>query len=82
MFARYPAPGKVKTRLGRHFHEEMVVRLYRAFIEDLLARDECLSHVVVPSSVVVLGWVAVDLLIDPYRIRFRKPYGLIRLTVR
>ena len=38
MFAKYPAPGKVKTRLSPHFPEEMIVRLYRAFIEDLLAR--------------------------------------------
>jgi len=38
MFAKYPAPGKVKTRLAPHFPEEMIVCLYRAFIEDLLAR--------------------------------------------
>ena len=38
MFAKYPAPGKVKTRLSRHCHEELTVLLYRAFIADLLAR--------------------------------------------
>ncbi len=37
MFAKYPAPGKVKTRLRRHYPDEMIVCLYRAFIEDLLA---------------------------------------------
>jgi uncharacterized protein len=38
MFAKYPEKGKVKTRLCQSWDEELVVRLYRAFIEDLLAR--------------------------------------------
>ena len=38
MFVKYPEKGKVKTRLGRYWDEDMVVRLYRAFIEDLLVR--------------------------------------------
>jgi rSAM/selenodomain-associated transferase 1 len=37
MFAKYPEKGKVKTRLCQSWDEEVVVRLYRAFIEDLLA---------------------------------------------
>jgi hypothetical protein len=36
MFAKYPEKGKVKTRLCQSGDKEMVVRLYRAFIEDLL----------------------------------------------
>lgn len=38
MFAKYPEKGKVKTRLCQSWDKEMVVRLYRAFIADLLAR--------------------------------------------
>lgn len=38
MFARYPEKGKVKSRLGRHWDEDIVARLYRFFIEDLLER--------------------------------------------
>jgi len=37
MFAKYPEKGKVKTRLCQFWDEDMVVRLYRAFIFDLLA---------------------------------------------
>lgn len=38
MFAKYPEKGKVKTRLCRKWHEGIVARLYRSFIEDLLHR--------------------------------------------
>lgn len=38
MFAKYPEKGKVKSRLCRYWDEDMVVRLYRAFIDDLLER--------------------------------------------
>jgi len=38
MFAKYPEKGRVKTRLSRFWGEDRVVRLYRAFIEDLLER--------------------------------------------
>ena len=36
MFVKYPEKGKVKSRLSQCWDEDMVVRLYRAFIEDLL----------------------------------------------
>jgi len=38
MFAKYPEKDKVKTRLSRYWDEDVIVRLYRCFIEDLLAR--------------------------------------------
>lgn len=38
MFVKYPEKGKVKTRLSEYFDEDTVVRLYRAFISDLLER--------------------------------------------
>jgi len=38
MFARYPERGKVKTRLIPYWGEDRIVRLYHAFIEDLLER--------------------------------------------
>jgi rSAM/selenodomain-associated transferase 1 len=38
MFVKYPEKGKVKSRLSQYWDEDMIVRLYRAFIEDLLAR--------------------------------------------
>jgi hypothetical protein len=38
MFAKYPEKGKVKSRLSQYWQEDMVVCLYRAFVEDLLAR--------------------------------------------
>lgn len=38
MFVKYPDKGKVKSRLSQYWDEDMVVRLYRAFIEDLLER--------------------------------------------
>lgn len=38
MFVKYPEKGRVKSRLGRYFDEDMIVRLYRAFIEDMLER--------------------------------------------
>jgi uncharacterized protein len=38
MFVKYPEKGKVKSRLSQHWDEDIVVRLYRAFIEDLLDR--------------------------------------------
>jgi rSAM/selenodomain-associated transferase 1 len=38
MFVKYPEKGKVKSRLSQYWDEDMVVRLYRAFIEDLLGR--------------------------------------------
>lgn len=36
MFVKYPEKGKVKSRLSQCCDENMVVRLYRAFIEDLI----------------------------------------------
>lgn len=36
MFAKYPEKGRVKTRLCQCWDEEMVFRLYRAFIADLV----------------------------------------------
>lgn len=38
MFVKYPEKGKVKSRLRQNCDEDMVVRLYRAFIEDLIDR--------------------------------------------
>jgi uncharacterized protein len=38
MFAKYPEKGKVKSRLSKQWDEDMVVHLYRLFIEDLLER--------------------------------------------
>ena len=38
MFIRYPERGKVKSRLAKKLGEEIVVNLYRCFIEDLLER--------------------------------------------
>ncbi len=38
LFVKYPEKGRVKTRLGRSLDEDMVVRLYRAFIEDLIGK--------------------------------------------
>ena len=38
MFAKYPEKGKVKSRLGLHWDEDIVAGLYRLFIEDLLDR--------------------------------------------
>jgi len=38
MFAKYPEKGKVKSRLCRQWDEDIVVRLYRSFIDDLLDR--------------------------------------------
>jgi rSAM/selenodomain-associated transferase 2/rSAM/selenodomain-associated transferase 1 len=38
MFAKYPEKGKVKSRLCRQWDEDLVVLLYRSFIEDLLER--------------------------------------------
>ncbi|MEI7636979.1 MAG: TIGR04282 family arsenosugar biosynthesis glycosyltransferase [Syntrophus sp. (in: bacteria)] len=38
MFVKYPEKGKVKSRLSQYLDEDMVVRLYHGFIEDLLAR--------------------------------------------
>jgi len=38
MFVKYPEKGKVKSRLSQCWDEDVVVRLYRAFIEDLLDR--------------------------------------------
>lgn len=36
--AKYPAPGRVKTRLGATIGFEQSARLYRAFLDDLAAR--------------------------------------------
>ena len=41
MFAKYPEKGKVKTRLCGKWHEGIVARLCRSFIEDLLDRLSC-----------------------------------------
>ncbi len=38
MFVKYPEKGMVKSRLSRHFDEEMIACLYRKFIEDLIER--------------------------------------------
>jgi rSAM/selenodomain-associated transferase 2/rSAM/selenodomain-associated transferase 1 len=38
MFVKYPEKGKVKSRLSPHWDEDIVARLYRLFIEDLLDR--------------------------------------------
>jgi rSAM/selenodomain-associated transferase 1 len=38
IFARYPAPGKVKTRLARTIGEPAAASLYRAFLADLARR--------------------------------------------
>lgn len=36
--ARYPQAGQVKTRLAAHVGEDVVLSLYRAFLEDLASR--------------------------------------------
>lgn len=38
IFAKYPEPGKVKTRLGRAIGDANAAELYRAFLLDLAAR--------------------------------------------
>ena len=38
MFVKYPEQGKVKSRLNPGGDEDLVVHLYRCFIEDLLER--------------------------------------------
>lgn len=38
IFARYPTPGQVKTRLGRVIGDEAAAALYRAFLADLAER--------------------------------------------
>lgn len=38
IFAKYPQPGRVKTRLAASIGDEPACRLYRAFVETLLAR--------------------------------------------
>ena len=38
IFAKYPQPGRVKTRLAATIGDEAACRLYRAFIETLLRR--------------------------------------------
>ena len=38
IFAKYPQPGRVKTRLAASIGDESACRLYRAFVETLLAR--------------------------------------------
>ncbi|MGH2515049.1 MAG: TIGR04282 family arsenosugar biosynthesis glycosyltransferase [Ktedonobacterales bacterium] len=38
IFAKYPEPGKVKTRLGRDIGNERAAELYRAFLLDLAER--------------------------------------------
>lgn len=36
VFIKYPEPGKVKTRLGKHLGYETAAKLYTAFVEDML----------------------------------------------
>ncbi len=38
VFARYPVPGRVKTRLAARIGPEAAARLYEAFVRDLAAR--------------------------------------------
>jgi len=38
IFAKYPHPGKVKTRLAKNLGEETACELYRAFLGDLVSR--------------------------------------------
>ncbi len=38
LFAKYPEPGLVKTRLGKVIGYEAAARLYRAFLEDLIVK--------------------------------------------
>lgn len=38
IFAKYPEPGQVKTRLGKTIGDERAAALYRAFLADLAAR--------------------------------------------
>lgn len=38
MFTKYPEKGKVKSRLSLYWDEDIVARLYRSFVEDLLDR--------------------------------------------
>jgi rSAM/selenodomain-associated transferase 1 len=38
IFARYPTPGQVKTRLGRVIGDDSAAALYRAFLADLAER--------------------------------------------
>lgn len=43
IFARYPEPGKVKTRLAKDIGDERAASLYRAFLCDLAERFTCAS---------------------------------------
>ena len=42
--AKYPAPGRVKTRLARTLGDELACRLYRAFVLDLADRLHAMSY--------------------------------------
>lgn len=44
VFVKYPAPGKVKTRLGRQLGEDRSCRLYTVFVEWTLQRLARLRH--------------------------------------
>lgn len=44
IFTKYPAPGKVKTRLGRALGPEIAARLYRSMSEGIVKRLAFLQH--------------------------------------
>src|SRR2546430_10774708 len=46
VMAKYPAPGRVKTRLARTLGAELACRLYRAFVLDLADRLRALPYAV------------------------------------
>jgi uncharacterized protein len=44
IMARYPEPGKTKTRLGRTIGNDRAVSLYQAFLTDLAQRFACQTY--------------------------------------
>ncbi|MCU0587673.1 MAG: TIGR04282 family arsenosugar biosynthesis glycosyltransferase [Syntrophobacteraceae bacterium] len=57
VFVRYPEPGRVKTRLAAGVGDRAAARLYRAFVEDVLAVCRSTSH---PLTVLVSEPDALD----------------------
>ncbi len=51
MFARYPEPGKTKTRLGASIGNDTAARLYAAFVKDLIQNcQKCAAQFVVAAT--------------------------------
>lgn len=75
IFAKYPEPGKVKTRLGREIGNERAAALYRAFLLDLAERfpavGECDTYDVLwacaPGNGALAEIVGTEAVISPQR---------------